>query len=1139
MKKAFLKPTISPKIFLVSLLLIQLHAQPALSATTYIDSSNISASAIVANNTVNFIGGGSLIVDSSKILDSLTTASTFGNVNFSTANNLTITNSIGASSKALNNISFNADATLTLAGDAYLNNGITTAVNNTGSILLNTDSTTSLQKIESAIGINGYKLKELSIQGKGATFNKDVNVINLVSNYTNAEISGSGNLNFIDANISDNLKISSSGNVNIGAYGLNEAGDTTVNFGTTTIATGISLTIDNNSTSLTNLDIASSGKVIINNNKSLNILGNVDGADSFINTETVKPGDPANIGTLTFSGKTTQTIQASIGDSSTKLTNLINLNVSNVLSSAKPSISNGVNLESNAYLNNIKFTNIADTSKISIATGKSINLLKNITESSGGKGIITGAGNLNLEGTSIQTIDANLGTSTTDRLGELNINNTAKITLNDESYIAKLTSLKSSSLSNNSTLNITTLDVQKSLKISGSGEFEVANLAITNAENLTLENDKTIKITNAITGDGAIKTNSSGMGNILFSSSADINVATQIGESSAYLNKIIVNNADDKAVNFNNDVFASGVDFINSTGKSKIAIANTKTLNIAGDVTNLSDSIISGAGTLKLSGATKEQNIYAKIGTDATKLETLEIDNQFGATLYQDSFVNNLTLTNGALKIAGKTLTITNDLDLTNKSFTSKVIDDFGKIKSSTLTLADTTKIVFDYSSNNVNLDYAPDQSSISLTTPYSIIETTSTFSGDITSVKVSDNSYLFDNILEISDKKIVTKIKLSDNFNSANVGAQNYVFLENIMSSSGNLSAKFFRISNKENLNLALTSLKPISSETFINNALSVNDIATNSIFSHVKNINLAKVIDPKNKNNNIEKSKNFELWGQLFGEKSMQESNDSKQKFTNNNFGGIIGIDRLIKSKNNDIIIGSAITINKASIADDLKIHSNDANYYQLSLYNNNFSKIYKGFYSKNLANFSFNKYKNLRNIKIENYQQIAKSNFSGKSYSFESGFGYKAKIFDNFSITPDLSLQYFKFSQNSYKEKGLEDIILKVKSANYDEFIAKFGVDFAGNFTYSEVQYKPNFSISWDRKLKNNRQLMRANFVNGGQEISNYLTILQRDKLNLGLGLNLLTQDNHKFNFKYNLQLAKSYLNNGGFAEYSWEF
>ncbi len=1139
MKKAFLKPTISPKTFLVSLLLIQFYAQPALSATTDISATDVNASSISAGNIINFTGAGSLVVDANKTFDSLTTSSTFGNINFS-SNNLTVTNSIGISEKALNNISFNSDKTLTLGGDLFLNNGITTATNNTGSIILNSGSTTSLQKVESVIGINGYKLKELSIQGKGATFNKDVNVINLANNYTNSEISGSGNLNFTNATIDDNLKISNSGNVNIGVVGLNEAGDTTVNFGTTSIADGISLTINNTTTSLTNLNITNSGKVIINNTKSLNILGNIDGATSLINTENIdKFGDPANIGTLTFSGKTTQTIQASIGDSSTKLTNLINLNVSNVLSSAKPSISNGVVLENNAYLNNIKFTNIADTSKISIATGKSINLLKNIAESSGGKGIISGGGTLNLEGTSIQTIDANLGASTTDRLGELNINNTAKITLNDESYIAKLTSLKSSSLANNSKLNITELDIQDSLKISGSGDFEVANLKIANTKNLTFENDKTIKITNAITGDGAIKTNSSGTGNILFSaSSTDINVATQIGESSSYLNKIIVNNADDKAVNFNNDVFASGVDFINSIGKSKIAIASTKTLNISGDVTNLSNSIISGAGTLKLSGTGKEQNIYAKIGTDATKLETLEINNPFGATLYQDSFVNNLNLINGALKIAGKTLTITNDLDLTNKSFTSKVIDDFGKIKSSNLTLADTTNIAFDYSNNNVNLDYAPDQSSISLTTSYSIIETAG-ITGNITSVKVSDNSYLFDNILEISDKKIVTKIKMSDNFNSANIGAQNYALLENIMASSENLAPKFFRISNKENLNLALTSLKPISSETFIINALSVNDIATNSIFSHVKNINLDKANDLKNENNNIEKSKNFELWGQLFGDKSMQKSNDSKQKFTSNNFGGIIGIDRLIKGENDDIIIGSAITINKAKINDDLKIHSNDANYYQLSLYNNNFSKIYQGFYSKNLANFSFNKYRNLRNIKIENYQQIAKSNFNGKSYSIESGFGYKTKIFDNFSITPDLSLQYFKLSQNSYKEKGLNDVILKVKSTNYSEFIAKFGVDFAGNFIHSQIQYKPNFSISWDRKLKNNRQLMRANFVNGGQEISNDLTILQRDKLNLGIGLNLLTQDNHKFNFKYNLQLANRYLNNGGFAEYSWEF
>ena len=1116
------------KIFLATLLALQFQIRPALSATTTIDSSN----------NLNFTGVGSLIVDSAKTFNSITTTGAFGNINFSSANSLTIANSIGTSLSPLNNISYNANGTLNLSGDLYLNNGITTATKDLGIINLTSLYIIAPQKIESSIGTSSLLLKELLIsQDIGAEFTKDVNVTKLINNGNSSEISGSGNLNFINADIINNLKISSSGNVNIGNVGLNLSGET-INSGTISIADAKILTINNTNTSLTNLAIAGSGKIIINNAKTLNVLGDISGATSSIKALAVtNAGDPINTAILSLSGKITQTVQASIGDASARITNL---NVSNVVSSEKPSISNGVALENDAYLNNIRFTNLADTSKITIANDKNINLSKNISETSIGKGILTGAGKLNLDGTTAQTIDATLGTSITDRLGELQINNTAKITLNDESYISKLTSSKIASLTNNLSLNISNLDVQKTLKISGSGTFEVALLNIENGESLTFEDDKIIKITNAITdaitGAGAIKTSSSGAGNILFSSNSDINVATQIGESTARLNKISVSS--DKAVNFNSDIFASSINFTNSIGQSKITISTAKTLDISGDINNLSDSIISGDGTLKLSGTSKEQNIYAKIGTSTNPLNTLQINNPFGTVFYQDSFVKALTLTSGAIKIVGKTLTIDSGLDLTNQSFTSKVIDDFGKINSQNLTVADSTNISFDYSNNNANLAFTS-TSSTNTATQYSIIESANAISGDIATVKVSDNSYLFDNILKINVNKIVTEIKTSDNFNRDNIGDQNYKLLEGTLSSSANLAPKFFRISSKENLNLALTSLKPISLETFINNALSVNDITFNTISSHVKNINLDKAIDPKNKNNKIEKSKNFELWGQIFGDKSLQKSNDSNQKFITNNYGGIIGIDHLIKSEDNNMIIGSAITINKAQIKDDLKIHSNDANYYQLTLYNNNFSKIYEGFYSKNLANLSFNKYNNLRNIKIEDYRQTVKSNFGGKSYSFESGIGYKAKIFDNFSITPDFSIQYFKFSQNSYTEKGLNDVILKVKSTNYNELISKFGIDFASNFSHSQVQYKPNFSISWDRKLKNNRQLMRANFVNSNQEISSDLTILQRDKLNLGLGLNVLAQENHKFNFKYNLQVANRYLNNGGFAEYSWEF
>ena len=1101
--------------------------QFALSSTIPVGSGEINSSSLTNGDIVSFTANGSLLIDNAINLNSINSEiNGNGVIKFSTNNNLIVDNSIGTSTKSLNNILYNVDATLTAKSDLYLINGITTVTNSTGKIEL-TNSTPATQKISSSIGSANFNLNEILInQDSGAEFTKDVYSTNFKNKGVSAKISGAGNLNFTNASFEDNTIISSSGAVNIGTTSLENG--ITKNFGTTSIINGKTLNIANTSTSLTNLTMNDSSKIIITDGKSLNLLGNISGSTGLINALAIaKAGDPVNTATLSLSGKITQTVQASLGDASTRLTNL---NISNVVSSQGPSISTGVILENNAFVNNINFTNNLDTSKILIVTGKNINLSRNISEISGGKGILTGDGKLTLESTSAQTIDANLGTSTTDRLNELEIKNTYKITLNDDSYIKTLTSSSNSSLSNNLTLNIETLNADQDILIGGYGALEVATLNIASAKNLTLDANKTIKITGSTTGAGAIKTNSSGTGNIFFSSSADINVASKIGESTARLNKMIVNTADN-IVNLSDNTFVSGVDFTNSAGQSKLSIATGKTLDVSGDISNTSDSLINGLGKLKLSGNV-EQNIYAKIGNQANPLGTLEINNPLGATLYQDSFVNALTLTNGAIKIAGKTLTINGNLDLSGQSFASKMLGDFGKIITTNLTISNTTNINIDYANNNIDLDYS---ASPIFNTKYSIIESANPITGDASLVKVTDNSYLFDNALQIEGNKLLTSIKPSANFSQANIGVENYQLLENALSYS-NLSSKFFRISSKENLNFALMSLKPMSVDAFINNALSVNENIFNAISAHLQNTNLTNEIDSKNKDNI---HKNYGLWGQLFGDKSVQKNTHDQQKFNTNSYGGIIGAEHLIKNDNNNILIGSAIAINKSKITDDLKIHNNAVDSYQINLYNNNYAKVDEGFYSKNFANFSINKYKNLRNIKIENYLETAKSNFNGKSYSFESGIGYKNKILENFSITPDFSIKYFKFSQDSYKESGLGSAVLSVKGADYNEFITKLGIDFSGNFSYSAVKYQPNFTISWDRKLKNNRQIMQSNFSNGLENSKSSLVVLQRDKLNLGFGL-ILSENNHqKLNLRYNLQLAKHFINNGGFAEYSWEF
>jgi outer membrane autotransporter protein len=1134
------------KFFLLAFLLMQFQSQFAFSATTYpLGEKNTSELTAVDGIIVNFIDeNGSLLVDSAKNLNSVSaTTNNFGAIKFTTINNLTVNGAIGETAKSINNISFqNNNGTLTAKDDLFIANGINTTTNNSGNIVL---SGTKIQTISSSIGSINYNLNQLSInQNFGADFKKDVYADTFTTSGTDVKISGTGNLNFTDATLTGTTTISNSGNVNIGKTNISAISGKSENLGGATIASGGTLNIDNGTTSFTDLTMTdATSKIIIGNDKSLNISGDIINAGT-INAKAIQAGESANTdkGTLTLSGAITQTINASIGESTNRLGTL---NVKNIASSEGVYNSTGIVLNNNAYLKNITFSNSSKTAKILINAGKTINLSSNITETNGGSSLITGDGTLILQGNLIQTIDSSLGSSISDRLGALEIKSTSNIVLNDESYIGILTSSANPDsllpefnfLTNNSSLNITNLNINKSLKINGSGAFEVASLDIANGKNLTLGDDKTLKITKEIKGLGAIKTNASGSGNIFFSSNgiSDIDVANQIGESTARLNKIIVNTPN-SAVNLNNDTFISSLDFTNSAGQSKITTADTKTLNISGDIKSSYDSAITGLGTVNLSGSTKEQNIYTKLGTSDNYLKNLTIENPFGATLYADSFVGNLNLVGNVIKISDSILTIDNPtaFNLNNVNFTSNRVDNFGKIKLIGAFEIAQSKIIFDYTNNNSDITWS-EKDFVGTKEKYNIIEANSLTNPDsLNLITVSDNSYLFDNVLEIDGTNIVTTIQTSDDFSEKNLGSQDYALLLSVLSSS-NLASKFFRISNKTSLETALASLKPISTDVLINNALSVNNLTFDAINSHIKNNFDDKKVD-------IKKSKNYGLWGQLFGDKSTQKNNDSKQKFNTNNYGGIIGIERLVGGGNN-ILIGSAIAINKSQIDDNLKIHNSDTSSYQINFYNKNYTKNNKGFYNKNLANFSFSKYNNLRNIKIENYQESVKSNLSGKNYSFESGVGYKLKIIENFSITPDFSLQYFKFSQDSYKEKGSSDLALKIKGINYNEFIAKLGIDFAGNFSHSQIQYKPNFSISWDKKLKNNRQTTQSNFINTAfdpnQTIKNNFIIAQKNIINLGFGLNLSDENNQKLNLKYNLQLANHFVNNAGSLQYSWEF
>ena len=197
----------------------------------------------------NGVAQGELTVNSNRSLTSITApnSSGMGNINFTAPFNATliINGDIGSNSNKVNQITLNADGTLSSSGDIYLQNGINTATDGTVTLTLNS---TSNQTITAAIGSTN-KLNSIDLSGAGTkTFSgTDLKTTNFTTN-TGAgltTINNNGALDLGTTTLNENLTIGSAA--------------TSVNMGATTIANSKNLTLTNSAT-LTSLEGAANNQ---------------------------------------------------------------------------------------------------------------------------------------------------------------------------------------------------------------------------------------------------------------------------------------------------------------------------------------------------------------------------------------------------------------------------------------------------------------------------------------------------------------------------------------------------------------------------------------------------------------------------------------------------------------------------------------------------------------------------------------------------------------------------------------------------------------------------------------------------------------------------------------------------------------
>ena len=1103
---------------------------------------NIPASTIIAvsnpaisnNDDIVFIGStsGTLQIDVAKQLSTLTTAGTeIGNVDFTSANTLTLTGIAGTSVNQINRINFGSfDGTLDAKGatnSAAV--GIITGTNNVGNLIF---SGAVAQTVDSSIGSasisGGLKLKSVTISNTaGVTFSKNIYATTFTAN-ENTTINGTGTIDIGTFAIADSKTIALSNNATIGTIATNNTG--IINFGT---------------------------------NKTVTITGNITGAGTIQTAVN-------NTGALTFLGTSAQTVSANIGSSS-----VLKIN------SVAVSNSSGVTFGKNLYLNSLVVNEAAtingagtvDITAATIANSKTLTLSNdatigsvatnssgilnfganktatitgNITGSGSIKTASNGTGALSFTGITAQTIGNQIGVSGT-KLASISIANTDStklVTFNKDVYAASLTTSNNSNITfSGSSAQIvdaaigltgarfTNLTVSNSNGVNFKDNVFTSALAVTGA--LSLDSGKIITTNGNISGAGIIY----GAGNLTLDSAATAqSVAATIGNSSSdKFGTITITSTG--GTSFSKNIYAASI-----IGVGKNIIFNGSGAQTVDSILGASGSNLNQVTLNNSGGAVFNQNIFtdnflvtsgrASLSGSSISLGSATVSS--GGALYIANNATTGTLTSpGIISIASsKTLTASGNTNISGTLNVSVESLGVGLLNGGNVTIADGSTINVDYSNISSNPVISGNK----------IILNATSLTATMDNITSTDNSYL----LITNFSKVGNQIQVSNQIDSSAVqslGTYNSGIVQTILNSSttsGNMNAvkaKMLSLTNTDDIKTASESLTAPRNNMNAMTAFAISDQVLSVIDSYSIPVNSG--LDEKNKTR-YKKT----IWGEVFHNQNNQDKKEEITGYKNNVNGFVFGSDRLIKFGDNNYVFGVAAAYGHGKASSKSSTRQNSfVDSYQIALYNNNFGKSGLGFYNKNTLYAAIDQYKTVRIIEVGTFKAEADGKFSGNQHGFKTSIGYGIKIANEAVLSPNVGLHYSRLSQGNYTENGAGDVGLIVKNNDVNRLISEVGTSFATKIFMDEydITLLPKVNLSWLHNFKSKGQESTFAFISGGSEINNVAPNLPQNLFNMDLEFNLPLEDNYDsfVTLKYKLQAGSAFMSNAGYISYNYLF
>ncbi|PIR37586.1 MAG: hypothetical protein COV35_08810 [Alphaproteobacteria bacterium CG11_big_fil_rev_8_21_14_0_20_39_49] len=1031
-------------------------------------------------------------------------------------------------------IAFNAGAALSGA--------VTAGSNGNGTITIS--GTTNNSSVGGDIGAGGTALGTLNMDSAGKTL----------------ALAGDNWINTVNFGADGTITVADNKDV-VGNVTATTTGEGTLQFDGTNaqLLTG---NVGTSSVSIKRLSQNSTGTLTISGDVYAPLYFDADGTVSIADTKTLSGAvttETANTGKLTFAGDATMT-----GDIGVVAGNELNLVT---ITGAKTVTSSG----------DIAATtiNFANDGVLSVASGKTIEGAVTATTDNNGTITFLGAG----------TVTGTLGNDGANALKLITINAGAVTvsedvdtqTLNfagDGSFAVAATKELEGAVTTTTTntgtltfagagtmtgdvgatgkvLKLLTVNSTAAGTVATTGDIFATTINFANAASTTGQLD--IAATKDVTANITTSTNNQGILNI--ADGAGTVITGNVGTSSAHLLNIISANTA-TTTEFVGNIFSKGID-LTGAGTTKVTgdiTVGTDNLNFAvdGNLTLVDNSDVTGNIT---STTTDEGNINVSgssvftgaLGTSAAaNIGTVNIDSTDSTDVVRftaDSFIETWDATGSNATVRFDTgvqvdvddaITATTAGSVKYQHYVKEVNDGTDSIGQLVISgvgnSIDATNATFD-------IQVASDSGFIAAGDTYILVDGETTGTATVPTVTAAtDNSYALSfTISQGTDTAdlIATAARANTYQSSSSKANESAVgtALEAIGAAGnagiGSLQGELQSISSAAGVESALETLNPEMSGA-INAAATA---AAEAGFGVVGNRldQLAGISGTGVAAGGM--SYNHGVWGEVFGTAADQDDRKGVKGYQADTIGFGIGADTALSEETK---VGASFAY--ASTEADSANGDTDIDSYQLSLYG---THDYGKWFTDGLLGFTMNKFDTTRNIVVGAINNQAKGDFDGQQYTIKVGGGYKMDVEGGLNVTPVASLKYNYLALDSYTETGSAQA-LTVDNEDLHSLKTDIGVKLNYPIVDGSMTYIPEISTSWTYDLIGDEQEAKNNFV--GAAATQFTTKgadVAQHQFNVGLGLDVLAQDNVTVSFDYDWASKEDYNSHSGAVKARFAF